>query len=132
MKKKLAILLGLFLFLMPLFSVSSSDNKEYSVKKIAYLEEKLFVLSPKERVINQHDLSGKQVSSFDLKPSLEAIDFVAFQDRLLIIFSGLPFLFVYNSSGAFIQQIPISASIQKPSAMHVAGDYLLIDRKSVV
>jgi hypothetical protein len=52
MKKKLAVLLGLFLFLMPLFSVSSSDSMNYSPKKITYLDGKLYVLAPKEQSIS--------------------------------------------------------------------------------
>ena len=126
MKKKLAILLGLVLFLMPLFSVSSSENKSYSPKKITYLEGKLYVLAPKEQSISQYDLSGNKVASYHLKLPPDAIDFVAFQGKLLVIFTELPFLFIYNSSGAFVQQIPFSASIHKPSAMQAIEDYLLI------
>lgn len=126
MKKKLAIFLGLLLFLLPLFSVSSSDEKASNPKKMSFLEGKLYVLSPSEKAIHQYKLSGDRISSFDLKPPLDAVDFTAFQNKLWVIFSDLPFLFVYSSSGAFIQQIPLNPSIMKPTAIEAMGEYLLI------
>jgi hypothetical protein len=50
MKKKLAIFLGLLLFLLPLFSVSSSDEKASNPKKMSFLEGKLYVLSPRKKL----------------------------------------------------------------------------------
>jgi hypothetical protein len=124
MKKKLAIFLGLLLFLLPLFSVSSSDSKSYSPKKITYLDGKLYVLAPKEQSISQYDLSGKQVAQFDLKLPPDAVDFVAFQGKLFVIFTEDPTLFVYKPSGEFFQAI--STGVLKPSAIQAVGDYLLI------
>ncbi len=124
MKKKLACLLGLFLFLLPLFSVSSSDSKPYSPKKITYLDGKLYVLAPKEQRISQYDLTGKQVAQLDLKLPPDAVDFVAFQGKLFVIFAEDPTLFVYHPSGQIVQEISIG--VFQPSAIQAVGDYLLI------